>query len=324
MRAERSAALTLTGLFAFGGASLAWGSLAVSGSLLTYPEGRSFVAACSALMSRALGQVMDHPLTLSLAPIVGFFLVGSFLLGAAKTVGRVAKTGRLLRSLEYVEERNPLRSFLPGLKESPALAGVRVRILRDPNVAAFTWGLFRPKVYLSTGLLRSLSREEVLSVLLHEAAHVRRRDPLRGMAVGILSSALWFLPLSSVLQRRFAEASEKAADEDAVKTGVESLHLASILVKVAKTQSSALAAVAPSLQGGASLTGRVMDLMGKGKKRRFPRGPLAASLGVALLIGLSSQVRVPIHGLSRSPPPEIPRMMSACPMPMAMPGCRTR
>jgi Zn-dependent protease with chaperone function len=322
MRAERSAALTLRGLLAFGGASLAWGSLALSGSLLTYSEGRSLVAACWALMSRALSHVMDNPLTLSLAPIVGFFLIGSFLLAAVKNLGRVVKTSRLLRSVAYVEERDLPPSLLLGFRESPALAGIQVKVLRDSGVAAFTWGFLRPKVYLSEGLLRSLSREETRSVLLHEAAHVRRRDPLRGMAVGILSSALWFLPVSSFLRRRFAEAMEKAADEDAVKTGVEPLHLASILVKVAKAKSSALATVTPSLQGGASLADRVMELMGKGKRRRFPRKPLVVSLGVALFIGLFSQVRVPLPGASMHPPTEAPRMMSACPM--GMPGCGMR
>jgi Zn-dependent protease with chaperone function len=46
-------------------------------------------------------------------------------------------------------------------------------------VLALTIGLFRPQIFLSDGLLRRLSPEQVAAVLAHERAHRRRRDGLR-------------------------------------------------------------------------------------------------------------------------------------------------
>jgi hypothetical protein len=52
----------------------------------------------------------------------------------------------------------------------------RVLPLEEPH--AFVLGIFRPEIYMSEGLLSMVHSESLEPVLMHEEAHVRRRDPL--------------------------------------------------------------------------------------------------------------------------------------------------
>jgi Zn-dependent protease with chaperone function len=47
------------------------------------------------------------------------------------------------------------------------------------------WGYFRSKLIVSTGLLNALTKEELIAVLEHEAAHHARRDNLLKWALTI-------------------------------------------------------------------------------------------------------------------------------------------
>ncbi|MGH7749727.1 MAG: M48 family metalloprotease, partial [Candidatus Dormibacteria bacterium] len=63
------------------------------------------------------------------------------------------------------------------------------------GVHAFCAGPIRPRLYLTEGLLTSLEPEELDAVLLHEAEHQRRRDPLRRATRRALAEVLFFLPI---------------------------------------------------------------------------------------------------------------------------------
>ena len=73
-------------------------------------------------------------------------------------------------------------------------------------------GLLFPKVVLSRGMLELLDESELTAVLAHEAAHVRRRDPARALAVRCASNALFYLPLTRYLSKKALVASELGAD----------------------------------------------------------------------------------------------------------------
>lgn len=92
---------------------------------------------------------------------------------------------------------------------------VTVRLLTSDEAVAFSAGLFRPRIYLSTGLLRRVSPSELEAALLHELAHVRRRDPLRCWLVELVLWSLWF-PRTSWLSLAHRAARESRADSLAV------------------------------------------------------------------------------------------------------------
>ncbi|MDZ7401045.1 MAG: M56 family metallopeptidase [candidate division KSB1 bacterium] len=66
----------------------------------------------------------------------------------------------------------------------------RVRLLVVPGISApFTWGIMRPKIYLPEATL-SWPDRELKALLLHEYAHINRKD-------------LWIIPIQNILQILF-------------------------------------------------------------------------------------------------------------------------
>lgn len=88
---------------------------------------------------------------------------------------------------------------------------VTVRLLPLDAAVAFTAGLLRPHIYVSAALLRRVSGPELEATLLHELAHVRRRDPLRCWLVELAVWSLWF-PRTSWLGLAHRAARESRAD----------------------------------------------------------------------------------------------------------------
>jgi len=119
---------------------------------------------------------------------------------------------------QYVRTRLALRHLGASLAPSPLLSeiesqlGIDVRLCGDERVFCCCAGLLFPKVVLSRGMLELLDASELTAVLAHEAAHVRRRDPSRALAVRCASNALFYLPLTRYLSQKALVASELGAD----------------------------------------------------------------------------------------------------------------
>ena len=96
----------------------------------------------------------------------------------------------------------------------------------------FTHGLFRPKVWLSTGLMRLLSDDELEAVLRHEDHHLEAFDPLKILVARCLSRALFFVPVARDLCETYAIAKEVAADAHATRAMDDALPLARALHKL--------------------------------------------------------------------------------------------
>ncbi len=89
---------------------------------------------------------------------------------------------------------------------------------------ALCYGLLRPRLLLSTGLLRRLSPGEIEAVLRHEQAHLLRRDPLRLVMVRALAEALPLFPVLGQMAAALPTAQELAADRAVLATvGAEPL-----------------------------------------------------------------------------------------------------
>ncbi len=156
--------------------------------------------------------------------------------------------------------------------------------LDGPGSSAFCAGLLRPRVYVTGGMVAALADEELAAVLVHEAEHARRRDPLRRLAGRAAADVLFWLPLVGWWSRRRLEDAELAADRAAIDR-VGRTPLARAL--------RATATLAAPAAAGARFDGagpaRVTQLLGDQPPRRRP--PLAACLlsllGLTLAISLA-------------------------------------
>lgn len=110
----------------------------------------------------------------------------------------------------------PVPADLASAAASIGLAG-RVDVLDDDEPFSFAYGLVRPRVVVSRGLLASAQPGELLAVLEHERYHVRQHDPLKVAVARSASSAYFFLPALRGLRGRYAATSELAADRRAIR-----------------------------------------------------------------------------------------------------------
>ncbi len=121
------------------------------------------------------------------------------------------RLGRLLRratpadaELAYLVGRLAERL---GLRRAPAV------VLADPDCAIFVCGLWRPTLVLPRGLSDSLSAAQLRQALLHELAHVHRRDLLWGWPVEIARVVYFFNPLVHWVGFRLRLERELACDQ---------------------------------------------------------------------------------------------------------------
>ena len=83
-----------------------------------------------------------------------------------------------------------------------------------PN-PAFTAGWWRPRIYVDAALGDTLPHAQLVAVLRHEAAHARRRDPLRLSLLRFWGCTLFWIPAFRRLAADMADEAEIDADDAA-------------------------------------------------------------------------------------------------------------
>ncbi|MDX6644277.1 MAG: hypothetical protein QOK40_4 [Miltoncostaeaceae bacterium] len=174
------------------------------------------------------------------------------------------------------------RSLVAWPLEDQASQEPGVWIVAEPAPRAFCTGLWRPRIYVTSGALGVLEPDELKAVVAHEACHRSRRDPLRFALAQALGDAAFFLPAVRRLGARYRALAELAADEAAVSAcGGDRGPLARALLALAGPLQGA-----PDGSAGLSLAPeRVDGLMGRSP--RLPRlAPVVlVSLASALVMG---------------------------------------
>lgn len=96
-------------------------------------------------------------------------------------------------------------------------------------------GAIRPRLFIATHVLESLSEDELAAAIAHEYGHLAARDNFKRSVMRISRAALLLIPCGRSLDRAWSEASESAADEHAAqKSSLVALNLASALVRIAR------------------------------------------------------------------------------------------
>ena len=156
-----------------------------------------------------------------------------------------------------------------------------VRYLVASEPAAFCAGGLRPTVYVSRGLVQALRTEELDAVLLHEAHHGHRLDPLRRAVARSLADIVFFLPVVRWWADWQIERSELAADR-AVLIRLGPRPLAGALWVVGQSTG---ASPAVAFTGAAEL--RAAQLLGATPVRRYPPIPVLTSSAIGLLMSVA-------------------------------------
>jgi Zn-dependent protease with chaperone function len=166
-------------------------------------------------------------------------------------------------------------------------------------------GCIRPRVVVSSRAERVLDRDELISVLDHEKAHILRQDNLRLFISRVLERLTPAPKHLAALRAERLRYTELAADESAATTSEAALQLASALVKVANMapQSGLLISTFAATQSQLLLTDRVHRLVHlKPTDRRrteliFDATALAVLGAGVLLLATTTQVQFGFYQL---------------------------
>lgn len=221
---------------------------------------------------------------------LAFDLVGYAALAVGSLVGM--QTLRITRCA--VRQRTAQTMALPEpLQAAAAAMGIADRLVlsASQDVFSFCFGLSRPRICMSMGLVQALSPGELRAVLAHEHHHLRQHDPLKAFCAIVLAAIAFPVPLAWALRRAYLVACEIDADQAAMAAAGR-MDLASALHKVLVHPRTVTLARHVAV-GSFGATGERLDrIIGSG--RHYPgidRNAAVWSLGgLGLLVGLAGSL----------------------------------
>lgn len=182
----------------------------------------------NALLSISLPPAVILTMIFSAALIFAVLRAGLILFSSKRKTANFLETSGSQSSKYMVKFKRTIQ----GLAGAERLPEIKILINKEP--LAFTAGLLNPYIYLSRGLIRNLDDKELEAVILHELAHIKRKDNLAIFSMLFLRNFLIGLPLSHFLFRVYVREKENAADDYAVTEMKEPTSLASAILKLAR------------------------------------------------------------------------------------------
>jgi Zn-dependent protease with chaperone function len=166
------------------------------------------------------------------------------------------------------DEHTPLvaegLTLLAGLAIGRALLRACRSLLgtRDSLPAIATLGLFRCRIVVSEAFARAARAEVLAAALAHEAAHARRRDPLRIWLAQLATDLTFPLGGGGARLSRWLFALETERDDEAIRNGASPTALAESILLAARLDARAGAGPAARMTGdGHQLAFRVRRLL---------------------------------------------------------------
>ncbi|HSC61773.1 MAG TPA: M56 family metallopeptidase [Rhizomicrobium sp.] len=139
-----------------------------------------------------------------------------------------------------------------------------VRLSRAPNgYGPITWGLLRPVILLPFNA-HFWPRERLQAVLLHETAHIARRDSLSQLLSMIACTLYWPNPLVWMASRALRNEAEIAADDAVIASGMRPSSYAGELLQLAsefRSREPALAGMPLFMAAPSALEARVKSVL---------------------------------------------------------------
>ena len=185
--------------------------------------------------------------------------------------------------------------------------GVRrqVRLLQAARaLTPMTFGLFRPVIVLPANAA-DWAESRLRVVLLHELAHVARRDVLTQLFAQIACALYWFHPLAWLAARRLRVERERACDDAVIASGERASDYAAHLLDVARSYQPyrMLQPAALAMARSSQLEGRLLAVLKPGMDRaRLKRRQITASLGAAFAVMIPVSALTPIARVASEPP----------------------
>jgi beta-lactamase regulating signal transducer with metallopeptidase domain len=240
--------------------------------------------------SSAVMEAVEHPLIRirsgKILAAIGILWALLSLMMLARLAGGYRELRRLKSGATLAPDRWVLR-----LRRLCAINGVRrqTRLLISKQVAGpMSLGFFDPAILMPWAFLDTLSDAELDHIVMHELAHLRRRDDWTNLAQKLIEAVLPIQPAVYWLSHRMSLEREMACDDWVIAATGTAKPYAASLTKVAElSQFGPAGILAAGATGNQSQLLRRVQYMLDRTRNAAPKlvfGPLAAA--VAAVVGL--------------------------------------
>jgi beta-lactamase regulating signal transducer with metallopeptidase domain len=199
---------------------------------------------------------------------------------------RIVRRARVIANADWLDPMYEVADRI-GLDESPRL------VQSDEVRMPFACGLITPTIVLPADC-DGWSSDRRRAVLLHELAHVRRRDLIGHTLSRLVCAVYWFHPLVWMAAGRLRSESEQACDDLAVGSGARAADYAEHLLDiVTSVRTDSTPNVAMAMARRSEFEGRMLAILDperprRGVTRRQASTLLTAMGAITLLVGAAA------------------------------------
>lgn len=249
-----------------------------SASVAPVATGTTSFARVAPALRASRTQADATPAQATAASVATRFVLPRISIGAALLLiwafGAVLVLGRLaigLAAVQWMSRRTGRVTDAPWLPLARELAGElgvspRILFLRSPCASMpMAWGVIRPSVVMPADA-DTWPAERLRIVLLHELAHVKRRDCLTHMLAQVTCALYWFNPLAWMAARHVRTERERACDDLVLAAGTRGAEYANQLLEIARGMRAGrfpgvLAGASLAMAHRSQLEGRLMAIL---------------------------------------------------------------
>ena len=241
------------------------------------------------------GETPARPFRASAGLLLAVWLAGAALVSARWLTGwlslrRFVRSGRPLAGPEWEEAVRVASDRL--LLDTP------VRLVESDHVPMpMTAGIWRPVVLVPESA-REWSDDRRRAVIVHELAHIRRKDAVAHAVAWLVCSIWWFHPLAWAAARRMRAESERACDDLVLRAGTRASSYADHLLDIVCHATSPRApAPAMPLAQRSEFEGRMLRILATDAHRHGLSALKALGIAAAF-----AAVAVPLAAIAPAPP----------------------
>lgn len=177
---------------------------------------------------------------------------------------------RMRKRHSHIVTSGPLLDCMEHSKRELAYAG-KIALCLDPSSQMPScWGVWQPTIMLPSES-ETWSPQRLRSVMLHEVAHIKRRDPLFLMIAFTALSLQWFNPLFWLAWSTIRKEQERACDDLVLTHGVKSSDYAEDMLDIA--QSFCVSTSMPmqlNMARNSDMESRIDEILDDNRQRKRP------------------------------------------------------
>lgn len=191
---------------------------------------------------------------------------------------------RMRKRRSRIVTSGPLFDCMEHSKRELAYAG-KIALCLDPrSQMPSCWGVWQPTIMLPSES-ETWSPQRLRSVMLHEVAHIKRRDPLFLLIAYTALSWQWFNPLLWLAWRALRKEQERACDDLVLTHGVRSSDYAADMLDIA--QSFCVSTSLPmqlNMARNSDMESRIDEILDENRQRKGPARRTLQMLAASSLV----------------------------------------